>query len=46
MDEDGSYIENKQSKKRIPIRRENDMFVVTMVVPKGGTRKIEKQYVI
>ena len=46
MDEEGSYIENKKSKKRIPIRRENGMFVVTMTIPKGAVRNIEKQYAI
>ena len=46
MDEEGSYIENKKSGKKIPIRRENGMFVVTMTIPKGATRNIEKQYAI
>ena len=46
MDEEGSYIENKKSGKKIPIRRENGMFVVTMTIPKGAVRNIEKQYAI
>ena len=44
MDEHESYIENKKSGKRIPIRRDNGMFVVTMTVPKGAVKQIEKQY--
>ena len=34
MDETVSYIENKQSKTRIPIKRENGMFIVTMTIPR------------
>ena len=46
MDETESYIENKHNGKRIPIRRKNGMFVVTMRVPKGAVKSIEKQYAI
>ena len=46
MDETASYIENKQSKKRIPIKRENGMFIVTMTVPKDAVKAIEKQYAV
>ena len=41
MDEEGSYIENKKNGKRIPIKRDNDMFVVTMTLPKGEVRAME-----
>ena len=46
MDETVSYIENKQTKKRIPIKRENGMFIVTMTIPMGAVKAIEKQYAI
>ena len=46
LDDAGSYIENKTTGKRIPIRRENGMFVVTMTLPKGEDRRMEKQYAV
>ena len=46
MDEEGSYIENKKNGKRIPVKRDNDMFVVTMTVPKGEMRAMERPYAI
>ena len=46
LDDEVSYIENKKTKKRIPIRRENGMFVVTMTVPKGAIKPIERQYAV
>ena len=46
MDESGSYIENKSTHKRIPIKRDNGMFVVTMTVPRGSVKAIEKQYAV
>ena len=46
MDETESYIENKCNGKRIPIRRENGMFVVTVRVPKGAVKNVERQYAI
>ena len=45
LDEPNSYIENKQSKRRIPIERKNDMFVVTLKVKKENTDK-DKQYAV
>ena len=46
LDDSSSYIENKATGKRIPIRRENGMFVVTMTVPKGEDRRVERQYAV
>ena len=46
MGEEASYIENKGTGKKIPIRRENGMFIVTMTVPKGAAKAVEKQYAI
>ena len=43
---EASYIENKTTGKRIPIKRENGMFVVTMTVPKGEDRRMERQYAV
>ena len=45
-DEQASYIENKETKKRIPIKRDNGMFVVTMTVPRGAVKPIERQYAV
>ena len=36
----------KKTKKRIPIKRENGMFVVTIEIPKGQRRTVEQQYAI
>ena len=41
-----SYIENKQSKRRIPVERKNDMFVVTLRVKKENTDKDKQRAVI
>ena len=44
LDEDSSYIENKTTKKKIPITRKNGMFMVTMRIPDKGPSKEESQY--
>ena len=46
MDEEVSYIENKKTGKKIPIKRDNGMFVVTMTIPKRSNREMERQYAI
>ena len=46
LDDEASYIENKKTKKQIHIKRENGMFVVTMNIPKGAVKPIEKQYAV
>ena len=43
LDDEGSYIENKKTKKNIPMKRENGMCVVTMIIQKGAIKPIEKQ---
>ena len=40
LDDEASYIENKKTQKRIPIKRENGMFVVTMIMQKGSVKLI------
>ena len=43
LDEESSYIENKTTKKRIPITRQNCMFMVTMRIPdKDHQRRIHR----
>ena len=44
LDEESSYIENKTTKKRIPITRKNGMFMVTMRIPDNRPLKEESQY--
>ena len=46
LDEEGSYIENKSTRKRIPIKREHGMFTVTMKLEKGNRREHERQYAV
>ena len=46
MDETVSYIENKQTKKRIPIKRQSGMLIETTTIPRGAAKAIEKQYAI
>ena len=41
--EEGSYIENEVSKKKIPIKRGNGKVVATMTVPRGAVKPIEGQ---
>ena len=46
LDDESSYIENKKTKKRIPIKTEHGMFGVTMTVPRGAVKPIERQYAV
>ena len=46
MDETVSYIDNKHSKKIIPIKRGNGIFIVTITIPNVAVKAIEKQYAI
>ena len=46
LDEEGSYIQNKGASKKIPIKRDNGMFVVTMEIEKGHKRYEEQQYAV
>ena len=44
LDEEGSYIQNKRTLKKIPIKRDNGMFVVTMKIENGNKRDEEQRY--
>ena len=46
LDEEESYIQNKRTQKKIPMKRDNGMFIVTMKIQKGNKRYEGQQYAV